>query len=163
MKISSHKRIPQLVSLIVFIGGLCLSARAALSPEDHAAIQNAHDAAAKPLEKNPAKVDWPAYIDAQYDAKAKIMPADNPILQGRDAIIAFFNGLPPLSVFKTEAVEIDGEGNIAYLRGTYKISLNPPDGTPINDQGKYLQVWRKRANGSWRCILDIYNSDLPPG
>ena len=84
------------------------------------------------------------------------------MVEGRDAIIAFYNGFPRLSVFKVEAVEIDGEGSIAYIRGTYTISLSPPDGTVINDHGKYVQVWRKKSDGSWRCTLDIYNSDLPP-
>ena len=32
---------------------------------------------------------------------------------------------------------------------------------PINDTGKYIEIWRKQADGSWRVIRDIFNSDLP--
>jgi ketosteroid isomerase-like protein len=162
METFSPIRIIHLLAALVFCGAFCIPAHAALSPEDRAALQKAHAAATKPVEQSPSKVDWPAYVDAHYDAKAKLLPAGFPIVEGRDAIISFFNGLPSLTVFKIEAVDMEGEESIAYIRGTYTISLSPPDGTTVNDQGKYVQVWRKRADGEWRCILDIYNSDLPP-
>jgi ketosteroid isomerase-like protein len=34
-------------------------------------------------------------------------------------------------------------------------------GKPVNDRGKYLEVWEKNANGSWKCGADIWNSDIP--
>lgn len=29
------------------------------------------------------------------------------------------------------------------------------------DKGKFLTVWKKQADGSWKIIRDMYNSDLP--
>jgi hypothetical protein len=30
------------------------------------------------------------------------------------------------------------------------------------DKGKYLTVWKKQADGSWKVLFDMFNSDLPP-
>jgi ketosteroid isomerase-like protein len=41
------------------------------------------------------------------------------------------------------------------------MTLNDPSGKPIADHGKYLEIWRKQGDGSWKCIVDMFNSDLP--
>jgi hypothetical protein len=33
--------------------------------------------------------------------------------------------------------------------------------TPIEEQGKFLQIYRKQSDGSWKMTREIYNSDLP--
>jgi len=35
-------------------------------------------------------------------------------------------------------------------------------GKRITDRGKLVEVWRKQADGSWKCIVDTWNSDLAP-
>ena len=32
---------------------------------------------------------------------------------------------------------------------------------PIPDHGKYIEIWRRQSDGSWKVALDIFNSDLP--
>jgi ketosteroid isomerase-like protein len=39
--------------------------------------------------------------------------------------------------------------------------MSDPSGKPINDRGKYLAVWKKQPDGTWKCVMDIWNSDLP--
>jgi ketosteroid isomerase-like protein len=29
------------------------------------------------------------------------------------------------------------------------------------DHGKFVEVWRKQADGKWKCAVDIFNSDIP--
>jgi len=38
--------------------------------------------------------------------------------------------------------------------------MNDASGKPINDRGKYLEVWEKQADGNWKCAADTWNSDL---
>jgi len=39
--------------------------------------------------------------------------------------------------------------------------MNDASGKPVNDHGKYVEVWEKQADGKWKCGTDIWNSDLP--
>jgi ketosteroid isomerase-like protein len=29
------------------------------------------------------------------------------------------------------------------------------------DKGKYVEIWKKQPDGSWKCAVDMFNSDLP--
>lgn len=62
----------------------------------------------------------------------------------------------------TTNVEVAASGDIGYSSGSYKVAMTDPAGKAINDRGKYLVVWKKQADGNWKCVMDIWNSDLPP-
>ena len=38
--------------------------------------------------------------------------------------------------------------------------INDANGNPIEDKGKYIEIWRKQKDGKWKCTADIFNSDL---
>ena len=39
--------------------------------------------------------------------------------------------------------------------------MRDASGKTISDKGKYLTVWKKEADDTWKVLLDTYNSDLP--
>jgi len=39
--------------------------------------------------------------------------------------------------------------------------MKGPDGKPMNDNGKMVEIWKKQADGNWKCIVDTWSSDLP--
>ena len=51
------------------------------------------------------------------------------------------------------------EKKTGWTAGTYKASFKGPDGKTVNENGKYVTVWRKNGNGKWQAIHDIWNSD----
>ena len=63
--------------------------------------------------------------------------------------------------WKATRVEVAKSGDMAYVSGTYEVTVNDASGKPVNDRGKYLEVWKKQADGKWKCGADIWNSDLP--
>ena len=63
--------------------------------------------------------------------------------------------------WKTTKVEVSTSGDLACVSGTYEVTMNDPSGKPVNDHGKYVEVWEKQADGKWKCGTDIWNSDLP--
>jgi ketosteroid isomerase-like protein len=63
--------------------------------------------------------------------------------------------------WKATKVEVAKSGDMAYVSGTYEVALKDASGKPVNDRGKYLEVWEKQANGEWKCGADTWNSDLP--
>ncbi len=52
-------------------------------------------------------------------------------------------------------------GDLAVETGTFEWTLQPKTGKEIKDKGKYLTVWKRQPDGSWKIVRDINNSDLP--
>jgi ketosteroid isomerase-like protein len=42
------------------------------------------------------------------------------------------------------------------------MTFNDPTGKTVSDKGKYVTVWKKQKDGSWKVLLDVFNTDLPP-
>ena len=59
-------------------------------------------------------------------------------------------------------VEVGKSGGMAWVSGTYELTMNDASGKPINDRGKYLEVWEKQPDGIWKCAADMWNSNLAP-
>jgi ketosteroid isomerase-like protein len=57
-------------------------------------------------------------------------------------------------------VQVGKSGEMAWVRGTYELTMNDATGKPIDDRGKYLEVWEKQTDGNWKCAADMWNSDL---
>ena len=57
-------------------------------------------------------------------------------------------------------VQVAKTGEMAWVSGTYESTMNDASGKPINDRGKYLEVWEKQTDGKWKCAADMWNSDL---
>jgi uncharacterized protein (TIGR02246 family) len=62
----------------------------------------------------------------------------------------------------TRAVASRG-GDMVYIQGTYTMTLTDPKNKKktITDKGKYLTVYMKQADGSWKAVADTSNSDSP--
>jgi len=127
-----------------------------LTDQDRAAIrQSEADFAASMIAKDYAKVA------ASYTTDAVIMPSNAPSLTGRAAIEQFMSTFPPLTAFTLNSVEIDGEGDLAYQRGTYQMTMQLSGGVTESDSGKYLEIRRRQADGTWLITRDTWNSDIP--
>jgi ketosteroid isomerase-like protein len=57
-------------------------------------------------------------------------------------------------------VQVGKSGEMAWVRGTYELTMNDASGKPIDDRGKYLEVWEKQTDGNWKCAAGMWNSDL---
>ena len=58
-------------------------------------------------------------------------------------------------------VEVAKSGDMAYVSGTYTFDFKDASGKTVKDRGKYLEVWERQPDGSWKCSADTWNSDLP--
>jgi uncharacterized protein (TIGR02246 family) len=98
-----------------------------------------------------------------YADDATVMFPNEPAFKGLDAIKAVLTPMmqdPNFALsFTTDKVEVSGI--LAYTQGAVSLRTTGRDGKPFNDTGKYLTVWKKQPDGSWRAIEDIFNSDLP--
>ncbi|MGB9235731.1 MAG: SgcJ/EcaC family oxidoreductase [Terriglobales bacterium] len=89
-----------------------------------------------------------------------------PTLNGKAAIKAamapyFADPNFALSFESTRAMASKG-GDMVYSQGTYSMTItNPKTKKPMTDKGKYLTVYAKQPDGSWKAVADTFNSDSP--
>ncbi len=104
----------------------------------------------------------PALV-AVYAKDAILMPPHAAMVRGRAAIQQFFEDFPKVTEFRQKAIEIEGEGDLAFPWGTYEMTVLPADATaPVRDRGKVLGIWHKQPDGSWLVGRVCWNSDMAP-
>jgi uncharacterized protein (TIGR02246 family) len=101
---------------------------------------------------------------ALYTADAVMMPPNSPAVEGRAAIESWLAMLPVITGAEGTALEVEGAGNVAYVRGTYSMSLEIPAlPEPLPQKGKLLQIYARQPDGSWLLARDIWNADAARG
>jgi ketosteroid isomerase-like protein len=104
-------------------------------------------------------------ITSFYADDADFFPANAPMAKGKSAIKEAWGkmiGAPGFSLSWEPTTAVAAKsGELGYTSGAYKFSITGPDGKPIFDKGKYVEVWKKDEAGNWKVIADIFNSDLP--
>jgi uncharacterized protein (TIGR02246 family) len=105
--------------------------------------------------------DW-ATVAALYAEDAILMPANQPLIKGREAIQARQEAGPAIEDFSLTVEDVFGRDDIAVVRGKYSMTIAPEGAPkPIKDTGKFIEIRRKQEDGSWLIAIDIFNSDLP--
>jgi ketosteroid isomerase-like protein len=63
--------------------------------------------------------------------------------------------------FKT--TDVIGSGDIAVEVGEWNMTITMPgSGSPMNDTGKYVTVWQKQADDSWKIKVETWNTNSNP-
>jgi ketosteroid isomerase-like protein len=137
------------------------SAAPGLGPADVTAVRGALDAYFDAAFSGDAS-RWAAL----YANNAVIMPPNSAAVEGRGAIETWLKALPVvITEADGEALEVDGAGNLAYVRGTYAMSMEVPGvAQPVRQEGKFLQIYTRQQDGTWLLARDIWNANAsPPG
>lgn len=102
-----------------------------------------------------------------YSDDAVVAPPNIPTLTGKEPIRTLWKSMLESPSFSggwtATKVEVARSGDLAYISGNYEFKEQDDRGAPIVDKGKYLEVWRKQADGNWKCAANMFNSDLPAG
>jgi len=90
------------------------------------------------------------------------LPAGLPPIVGREKIRESMSGSSK-AVLKWEPVkaEVAKSGDLGYTWGNYEISWQGEDGKTEMLYGKYLNIWKKQSDGTWKAIVDIGNQSPP--
>jgi ketosteroid isomerase-like protein len=100
------------------------------------------------------------------DEQGSMLWPNDPVATGKAAITkltASAFAIPDFKlVWQPEKVGVARSGDLGYTSGTYVWTFTNASGKPVSDRGKYLTVWRKQADGSWKVLFDMFNTDLPP-
>jgi ketosteroid isomerase-like protein len=102
---------------------------------------------------------------AFYADDAVLLAPNSPIATDAKSIRESWASLlgPNTAVsWKVTKAEVAQSGELGYLYGTYTVSVkDPKGGPPVNETGKLVEIWKKQADGKWKCAVDTYNSDQP--
>ncbi len=103
-----------------------------------------------------------AKVAMRYTADATFMPPNEPAVQGRSNIQAWFQKQMDggEAALKLQPRESRISGDLAFEAGTYTLSMKPKSGQPMTDTGKYMIVMKKEG-ADWKISHDIFNSDMP--
>lgn len=98
-----------------------------------------------------------------YAEDAVAYPPNMPVAVGRAAARDVWAGAfvePTYNLsWVTTASGVAPSGDLGYTAGTFQDSYTGPDGTTVSATGKYLCVWKKQADGSWKAVHDMWNYD----
>ena len=134
------------------------------SPDTRAADAAAIQALDEQWSAAAAKNDLEGAL-AFYSDDAVLLPPNAPIAADKAGIRAAWTGLltPNTNVkWKVAKVEVARSGDMAYLYGAYDVTVkDPKGGPPFTEKGKLLEIWKKQADGKWKCAVDTFNSDAP--
>jgi len=84
-------------------------------------------------------------------------------LEGREVVRIHFAASPQTILdWQPGGAEISEAGDLGYTWGTFEMRGQVADGKIQNTYGKYVSVWKKQSDGTWRIALHSNNSSPPP-
>jgi ketosteroid isomerase-like protein len=99
-----------------------------------------------------------------YDTGAVVLAPNAPLMRGRQNIEAFWAGARQQG-FRTLNLAVNSVeviGNHAIELGSYTLGIQPPGQSEITDRGKYMVLWKRQPDGSWKLYRDMFNTSMPP-
>ena len=153
-----------IISAFAALAGSLAACDRASGPANESAVAAASAGQTRAVEETNA--GFLAATEAKDVAKAKtyyapdalmVLPGYSPF-KGIDAISAVYDGIGKDSAGKFDAnnESVVVSGDMAYAQGTYTNSYTDSETNRVtNDQGYYLVVYRKQADGSWKIVQDV--------
>ncbi|MHC4508242.1 MAG: YybH family protein [Planctomycetota bacterium] len=102
-----------------------------------------------------------------YTDDALLIPPDEPIVRGKQAIAEWYeHQLRKDQLIENPKVtleEVEVCGNLAFNRGNFILKFKGETADkPITLNLRFITIWRKQPNGSWKFYRDIWNTNAPP-
>ena len=105
-------------------------------------------------------------VTAFFAGDASLFFTGMPVVTGKTSIMSAFK--PFLAdknfslTFSGDKVVVAKSGDIGYTQGKYTMTLTDPrTKKAVSEEGKYVTVFLKQADGSWKAVADISNADGP--
>ncbi len=93
---------------------------------------------------------------------AVVLAPGLPAVVGKDALRQYVKGSMEIPGFKitwtSTDVTFSPDGQLAYLLSRNAVTMNTLNGTPSTTEGRAVTIWRREADGEWRCAVDIWNA-----
>ena len=112
--------------------------------------------------------DWAKLVSVSRNADsiatywtddARVITPGQPIVSGKAAIREMVAGMMKIPGFRIawtpDSAVVSRSGDLGYTYGANEVTAPDTGGKLVTTRGRYLTVWRKDADGKWRCVEDI--------
>jgi ketosteroid isomerase-like protein len=154
----------RLLALLAFLAVATLAVCRPSIAADLAAVE----AAVRKADADWAEAARTASVEAWmafYAADAVILMPNDQLISDKELIrhsVSRLLALPHLSIaWIPIKVKVVGSAGQALVMEDYELRFGDSRGAPVSDRGRRLEIWRKQADGTWKCVVDIWNSDEP--
>jgi uncharacterized protein (TIGR02246 family) len=117
-----------------------------------------------------AAENWGLAIEAKnldetlsfYADDAWVYPQNAPVArtaEERRAVWAGFFATPGASNMEGDITRVEVSGDLGVMFGTFAMTMNDKSGNPVTENEKSVVTWKKQADGNWKVIADIWNTD----
>lgn len=100
-----------------------------------------------------------------YAVDAVLYPPGEAPVHGREAIEAYWRGAIEQGGIReasVETIDAGSSGDLGYEIGTFVATVNGPEGKPMTDRGRFVELLRREPDGVWYSIMGMWNAP-PPG
>ena len=128
---------------------------------DRAEVQRGIDSALERFRDGIQSSDT-AKMNTVFAADAVVLPPNAPLARGLAAIGQMNAGMLAAFTFtdvKFKTLDLMVTSDYSVETGTYEMTMKPKTGATMKDVGKYLSVWQKQSDGSWKLVRDMWSSD----
>ena len=114
------------------------------------------------FQKATAEKGWDGYVTYLADDGVEL-PNGESAVKGKEAIRKYLGDWAPgMSLTWTPGGSgMAASGDLGYTYGEYTFKSKDKDGHPVVRYGKYLTVWKKQKDGSWKAAVDMGNNAPP--
>jgi uncharacterized protein (TIGR02246 family) len=97
-----------------------------------------------------------------YADDGTLLEPNSPVATGKEAFrkswTALVSGPQYVSLtFGSTKVSVAQAGDMAYDIGTFELTTKDKTGKTSAEKGKYVEVWQKQVDSSWKVAVDIHN------
>ena len=127
------------------------------------------DASATVAELGQMNRDFAAALNAKdakaaaalYTEDAVLVPPGEPLVRGRAAIEEYWRGAIEAGGVRdvsAETIDALSSGALGYELGSFAFTVNGPDGAPLTERGRYVELLRREPDGRWLSTHGIWNA-----
>ena len=99
---------------------------------------------------------------AIYGGDMAAMPPDMPEVAGAAALRELWTGFVGTAQDSDNVLQgFKMSGDLAVIWGTYTSTSTPEGAEPVGVAGKWIGLLERQADGSWKLLRNIWNTDQP--
>jgi ketosteroid isomerase-like protein len=151
------RRVPSLIAALV-VGVATLACEEVESREERRALLAIDRDFAARVEQQGFRV-----MEDFYDEDAVYMPSFAATIEGREKILdayrPYYDSTTMKLAWTPTRAEVARARDLGWTMGTYTFTRIDDKGNTLVRHGRYVTVWKKQRDGSWKAVLDSGSPD----